>query len=104
MSEPTHERVTRTFAVQRAKDDANASEIIISAETLDRDSDIVMARGGDWSGWFKTGASVLWAHRYDQLPIAKGLRLWIDAANQTHALFQWVQNDEFASRARNIYR
>lgn len=104
MGERIYERVTRTFAVERAKDDADTSEIIITAETLDRDSEIVMARGGDWSGWWKTGAAVLWSHRSDQLPVAKGLKLWIDGMNRTHALFRWVQGDEFADRVRNIYR
>ena len=101
--------VTRTlsFAVQRGTNgaDDDTAEIIISSGSVDRDNEIVEPEGGSWSDWLKTGASVLFGHRYDALPVAKGIRIWLDPVlRQWHAVFRWVQGDEFADRVKNVYK
>jgi hypothetical protein len=97
------QRMRRTvpFSVVRASG-ATEPEIIISSEAADREGDVVVQSGGDWSGWWKTGAPVLWSHDHRGLPIAKGTRLW-QSQGRTHATLRWVEGDEFADRVKNVF-
>ncbi len=57
-------------------DDMPPNEVItvISAETLDRHGDVVVAEGGNFQYWMKNPV-VLFGHNYDGLPVGQGL--WI---------------------------
>jgi len=46
----------------------------ISANTIDRDQEVILPGGGDFKGWLKN-PNVTWAHEYDVLPLGRGL--WI---------------------------
>lgn len=70
--------VHKFFEAQVKTEDINESERTIVAsittETMDREKEIVVARGGDLANYRKNPV-VLWCHKYDMPPVAKNL--WI---------------------------
>lgn len=94
---------TRTLPLEQRRSSDSMSEAIISSEVVDREGDVLLQQGGDWSGWQRTGAPLLWAHDHRSLPVAKAEELWI-SGGKTHVRFRWVQDDSFAQRVANVYR
>jgi len=77
----------REFAYQRIAHKADAFTLdpgertdvsVITTDALDRDGEVVLPAGGDWSGYNRV---VTFAHRYDQLPV--GASWWIRAKGNT---------------------
>jgi hypothetical protein len=58
-------------------DGERADVSFITTETKDRDNEVVIAKGGDFSQFTKN-ANVTWCHQYDQLPIGRCMWLSLD--------------------------
>lgn len=52
-------------------------ELVASDETVDRDGDIIRAKGWDLKN-FKKNPIILYAHQYDSLPVAKAEKTWVE--------------------------
>jgi hypothetical protein len=44
---------------------------VVTNDSIDRDSDVVIAKGLDWSQFKKTGGAVMFAHDYNILPVGR---------------------------------
>lgn len=75
--------------------DERADISTITTDTLDRDSDVLLPSGIDWSDWQKTGAPVTFAHQWDELPVGKGL--WIK--RKQHG---WLGKTQYISAPENF--
>lgn len=53
---------------------------LVTTDSVDRDKEVVLPRGGDWKSWLKGGGVVTWAHDYSALPVGRGL--WIKAVEE----------------------
>lgn len=51
----------------------------VTTDSIDRDAEVVMQTGMDWTQWRKN-PTVTWAHKYDQMPIGRGL--WVKKAEK----------------------
>jgi len=58
--------------VKFAKDDSRQVTFVISTAAIDREGDTIAVEGWDVENYLKNPV-VLWAHRYDQLPVAKAV-------------------------------
>ena len=59
--------------------DPRTEVAFVTTDAVDRDNEVVLARGGDWAHWRKNPV-VTWAHMYDMLPLGRGH--WIKAAQK----------------------
>ena len=57
-------------------------EFTASAETMDRDGEVIQAAGWDLKN-FKKNPVIMYAHDYRSLPVGKATRVWIDRKNKT---------------------
>lgn len=64
-----------TKAAEVADPDARIIRQIISTETADREGDVVRAKGGQLDAW-RENPVVLWAHNYNEPPIARGIDVY----------------------------
>lgn len=58
--------------VKFAKDESRQVTFVISTAAIDREGDTIAVEGWDVENYLKNPV-VLWAHRYDQLPVAKAV-------------------------------
>jgi len=69
---------------------------LITTDALDRDWEVMLPDGGDWSQVQRAGFPVTFAHRYDQLPVGRGL--WVkrvrEPANGWLARTHYVERPE----------
>lgn len=59
---------------RKAEDNENLYSVLASTDSVDRQGDIVDQKGWDLEN-FKSNPVVLWAHKYDELPVAKAVRI-----------------------------
>jgi len=59
--------------------DERTAEVVISTTAVDRDGEVVLAKGGVFENFMKNPV-VLWAHKHDDAPI--GRALWIKQGNK----------------------
>src|ERR687887_1524822 len=59
-----------TSAIEKADGRDRARRFVVSTGAVDRDNDSISADGWDLTN-FKRNPVVLWAHKYDELPLAK---------------------------------
>ena len=73
---PTETMIKKQFVSSEIKVDDNERTVtaVISTGTVDRDREVVVAKGGDFTNYLKNPV-VLFAHDYRELPIAKALWL-----------------------------
>jgi hypothetical protein len=93
-------------------DGERADISFITTETKDRDNEVVMAKGGDFSQFVKN-ANVTWCHQYDQLPIGRCMWLSLDksaalggikAKTQYHTKPDGWQSDWFADAVWHLVK
>jgi len=75
--------------------------VTISTRDKDRHGDVLEPGGMDAEG-FRKNPVVLWAHRYDELPIARATQVWSDG----HSIMATVHFDSrpFAQEVLRLYR
>jgi hypothetical protein len=56
------------------KDDERTDVSLVTTDAVDRDLEVVLPEGGDWSQFLRNPV-VTFAHRYDELPV--GRALWV---------------------------
>lgn len=67
-------RVVKVAASMDFKDEERADISFITTDAVDRDFEVMLPKGGDFSQ-FRKNPVVTWAHKYDQLPV--GRSLWL---------------------------
>ncbi|MCD6404719.1 MAG: hypothetical protein J7M19_02715 [Planctomycetes bacterium] len=67
-------RVAAAAASLEIKDGERADVSLVTTDCVDRDSEVMLPAGGDWSQFLKNPI-VTFAHRYDELPV--GRALWV---------------------------
>jgi len=79
-------------------------EFIGSTETVDRDGEVIRASGWDIKN-FKKNPVFMWAHRYDQPPIGKAQKVWVDD-NKLKFQIEFADRDiyEFADTIYKLYK
>jgi transposase-like protein len=68
----TYRRLAKSATKFRLEDGERSDVSLITTSDVDRDGDVVLPGGGDWSAYNKV---VTFAHRYDELPV--GSSWWI---------------------------
>jgi len=72
-------------------------ELTASDESVDRDGDIIRAKGWDLKNYRKNPI-VLFAHQYDSLPVAKAEKTWVEG-DKLKSLFEFAPTQD----AQDIY-
>ena len=67
-------RKTYSCEVKALDAEQGIYELMPSTESIDRDGDILLAVGAELDS-FRKNAVVMWAHRYDEPPVAKALEI-----------------------------
>ena len=73
--------------IKVASDGTRRATFVISTGAVDRERDTVAVDGWDTESWLKNPV-VLFAHRYSELPVAKGVSL-VKSAGQLRATIEW---------------
>ena len=89
------------FATETRNVSGDEAEVTISTRALDRQGDIVEPSGARLDDW-KKNPTVLWAHRHDELPIARGTDITVRKSS-IRARFKWLTGDPFADRVRRAW-
>lgn len=76
------------------KDDERADLSWVTTESIDRDGEVILAKGGDWSQFLQNPV-VTFAHRYDQLPV--GRSLWVKE-HKAKGIKGWMAKTQYTSR------
>jgi len=76
--------------IKSVDDNENVLQFAISTGSVDRDEDTINPDGWDLANYRKNPV-VLWAHNYDELPVARSLGEWVDDG-------KLKSNAEFTSR------
>lgn len=86
------DKVLKFFSVvSKAVDvDAGIYEVMISTEATDRQGDIVRATGAKLENYLKNPV-VLWAHDYDQPPVARALSIEVIPGSGVKSVFQFPE-------------
>lgn len=86
------DKIFKQFTVESKAIDAEAGiyEAIISTESVDRSGDIVRADGCRYDKYLQNPV-VLWAHEYDELPVAKCIGIQIMPGRGVMARFQFPE-------------
>ena len=85
----------RKAAPAAATDIGERTDIsLVTTDTVDRDGEVVLPQGGDWSQW-KKNPVVTFAHQYDQLPVGRGL--WVKRARDG-GVNGWLAKTEYRER------
>lgn len=86
------EKVLKFFnTVSKAVDiETGIFEAMITTEAVDRQGDIVRATGAKLDNYLKNPV-VLWAHNYDQPPVARALSIEVIPGNGLKAVFQFPE-------------
>ena len=80
--------------------DRRTISALVSTDSIDRDGDIIVAAGWQLDNYRKNPV-VLWAHRYDELPVAKALALEI-TEHGLLAMMQFAEH-ELAQDVFDLY-
>ena len=96
------ESVKKQFTVETKAVGNRSFLITASTETPDRTGDIIKADGWDFANYMKNPV-ILWAHKYDQPPVAKATRVFV-ANNklQMEIEFPSAGTDTFADMVFNF--
>ena len=78
-------------------------EAIIATDDLDRHGEILDIEGVDVEKYLKNPV-VLWAHRYDQTPVAKAISLVKEAGKLVARMKFAIDIDEFARKVYEFYK
>jgi HK97 family phage prohead protease len=92
-----------SFETKSIDKDNFTIEGIFSTEEVDRHGEIVMQNGWKLEA-YRQNPQVLWAHKSDQLPIAKMIDIGINAMNQLEGKMQFAVNEyPFAKTVFDMY-
>ncbi len=83
----TYRRLARTTDEFQFDPGERTDVSVITTDALDRDGEVVLPSGIDWSGYNRV---VTFCHRYDQLPV--GSNWWIRARRRKRARIAHRQN------------
>lgn len=83
----------------KALEEDKTFDAVISTEVVDRDGEVLLASGCDYSDFLKTG-TVLWQHNQD-CPIGKCTKIY-KTKGQIKAKVKFADNDELASKIYNL--
>ncbi len=85
--------ITKQYiAKAETSDDDNTAIAMINSGLVDRDKEVMLAKGVDLTNWQKS-PRVLWAHEYDKEPIGKGY--WIKrSAGGLKSKWEWAPTPE----------
>jgi len=90
-------RVMKLAAGMEFSDAEMADISFITTESVDRDGEVMLAAGGDFSQW-KRNPIVTWAHQYDSLPVGRGLWIKRDESNGRKG---WLAKTGYIGRPAN---
>jgi hypothetical protein len=83
----TYQRSFVTKAVSEFVDGERADVSVVTDDSIDRDSEVVIAKGLDLKQ-FRKNPVVAWAHQYDQLPVGRA---------------EWIKADGNSIKAKTVY-
>ena len=92
-----YKRVVNVGKAESLNEDERSDVSVIMADTLDRDREIFLMDGVDWSQFAKTGMPVTFAHDYHSLPVGRGLwfkRYWAKGVHGFRGKTQYVEAPE----------
>lgn len=85
----------RKAAPASARDLGERMDIsLVTTDAVDRDREVMLPQGGDWSQWRKNPA-VTFAHKYDELPVGRGL--WVKRARES-GVNGWLAKTQYTER------
>ncbi len=92
-------------AIKAAQDseDSGSFKVVVSTDDLDRQGDVINQNGWDFSN-FKNNPVVLWAHKYDELPVGMAEKIYTEGG-KTIAEGKFVPGSiyPFAQTVRQMY-
>jgi hypothetical protein len=91
-----------SFTLPAAKAAGERPSIIITTGDVDRQHDRIIPSGLSFENFLRVGGPVLFGHDYKELPVGMHSTLY-PVSNGWRASWDWVQNDERASRVKNAF-
>lgn len=90
--------------VEDINDEDRIITFVLSTESKDRDGDIIKAEGWVLDNYLKNPV-VLFAHKYDELPVAKALRVWVENGQlKATAKFATEKENPLAENVYQLYK
>ena len=90
--------------VEDINDEDRIITFVLSTESEDRDGDIIKAEGWVLDNYLKNPV-VLFAHKYDELPVAKALRVWVENGQlKATAKFATEKENPLAENIYQLYK
>ena len=78
---------------------------VITADSIDRDNEVVLAKGLNWNQFKRAGMPVTFCHDYDALPVGRGKSIWTYSAEvkkdgQSEMIHGWKARTFYHTRPK----
>ena len=101
-----NEMVRKQFItkIEETNEENRTITFVLSTENVDRDGDVIRADGWILDNFLKNPV-VLFAHKYDELPVAKALRVWVENGQlKATAKFATEKENPLAENVYQLYK